>query len=100
MTNRREVITLLANLFALDERYPIPAARTKSLPDHELVAGVHGAHVDLLVGKDDDDPVFHIDDHLLLAVYRFVRELFELLKKRLAAPGRGVAWIDMQGDEI
>jgi hypothetical protein len=85
---------------ALYERRPISAPRAPYLPNHKFVAGIHGTYVNFLVWKDDENSVFHIDDHLLLAVNRFVSECFELLKKWFSAPSRRVAWIDVNREQI
>src|SRR5262249_29867694 len=41
----------------LDERHPVAAPRTTDFTHHQMVAGIHGADLDLLVGKDGDDTV-------------------------------------------
>src|SRR5882724_5520633 len=82
------------------ESLPISALRAPYFPDHKFVAGIHGSYVNFLVWEDDDHSVFHIDHHLLLAIYRFACELLELLKERLSPPGRWVARIDVEGDQV
>ena len=79
---------------------PISAPRPVYFLDHKFVAGIHATHVNFLVGENDDDSVLHIDGHLLLLIDRSICKFFESLKKRLSAPSRGVAWIDVNRDQI
>jgi len=85
---------------ALDKRHPISTPRAQDVLDYKFVAGIHGTYVSFLVWKDNENPVFHIDDYLLLAVNRFFCELFKLTKKWLSTPSHRVAWIDVNREQI
>jgi hypothetical protein len=65
-----------------------------------MVAGIHRAHVNFLVWKNDDNAIFNVDGHLLIGVYGTRSEYLDLLKKWLATPGGGVARVDMDCDEV
>jgi hypothetical protein len=85
---------------SLDERDPIAAVRATDLPHYKMIAWIHCADLDFLVGKDSDDPIPDVDNHLLVDFSPLGREMLERPKKRLAAPGCGVAWIDMNRDQF
>src|ERR1700751_3108653 len=65
-----------------------------------MIAGIHGANFDFLVGKDHDDGALYVNDHLLAGLQSVDRKLPELLKIRFAAPSGGVAWINVNRDQL
>jgi hypothetical protein len=65
-----------------------------------MVAWIHCAHVNFLVRKDDDNPIFYVDGHLLLDIDGLCCERLDLLKKRFATPSHRVARIDVNGDQV
>jgi hypothetical protein len=84
----------------LDEGVPISAARAYEFFDHQVVAGIHRAHVNFLVRKDDGNAISNVDGHLLIGVYGTRGEYLDLVEKWLATPGGGVARVDMDCDEV
>src|SRR5215472_418820 len=84
----------------LDECDPIATVGAADFAHHQMIARIHGADLDFLVGKDGDDAVLDVDDHPLLDVDPLDRELFERAKIRLPAPRRRVARIDMDRDQL
>src|SRR5258708_6341411 len=65
-----------------------------------MIARIHGADLDLLVREDHDDAILDVDDHPLIDVCPFDRELLERHKIRLPAPGGGVARVDVYRNQL
>jgi hypothetical protein len=84
----------------LDKSLPVSSARAHEFFDNQMVAGIHGTHVNFFVWKDDDNVIFNVDGHLLVGVYGTRGKYLDLLKKWLATPGGGVARVDVDCDEV
>src|SRR5262245_56144704 len=85
---------------SLDEGDPVAAVRAADFTHHQMVARIHDADLDFLIRKDRDDPVFDVDDHLLVGLGPLEGELLERSIIRLPAPRSGVARIDMNRDQL
>jgi hypothetical protein len=84
----------------LDESFPVSAIGPTDLPDHEVIAGIHGADFDLFVGKDHDDAALYVNDHLLVGLQPVDGKFLELLKIRFATPSGGIARINVNRDQL
>src|SRR5215471_5235615 len=65
-----------------------------------MIAGIHGADFDFLVGKDHDDAVLYVNDHLMPGLLSVDCKLSKLLKIRFSAPSGGIAWINVNRDQL
>src|SRR5467141_2307391 len=70
---------------------PGPAHRSILGPDPNLLAQLHVAEIHILIGQNDDHPLFDVDDDLLSGLDSRARPLFELVVIRFAPPDVGSA---------
>jgi hypothetical protein len=84
----------------LDESFPVSAIGTADFSNHEMIAGIHGADFDFLVGKDHDDAALYVNDHLPVGLQPIDCKLLELLKIRFATPIGGIARINVNRDQF
>lgn len=84
---------------SLDERHPVPTVRAADFAHDQMIARIHGADLDLFVGKNHDDAVPDVDDHLLVAIGALDGQVLERPEIGLPPPGGWVARVDMDRDE-